>query len=83
MRKTRRNWRSSKCRAWRPWARCSLTTQKDGVIASKFHYADNQVDLNGNKMSLQEFIGQFAMLGAPAEDAEPAQEAEPAPAPAQ
>ncbi|MGP2727350.1 DUF945 family protein, partial [Serratia marcescens] len=60
-----------------------LTTQKDGVIASKFHYADNQVDLNGNKMSLQEFIGQFAMLGAPAEDAEPAQEAEPAPAPAQ
>ncbi|EPA9090489.1 YdgA family protein, partial [Serratia marcescens] len=60
-----------------------LTTQKDGVIASKFHYADNQVDLNGNKMSLQEFIGQFAMLGAPTEDAEPAQEAEPAPAPAQ
>ncbi|HEB0129414.1 TPA: DUF945 domain-containing protein, partial [Serratia marcescens] len=58
-------------------------TQKDGVIASQFHYADNQVDLNGNKMSLQEFIGQFAMLGAPAEDAEPAQEAEPAPAPAQ
>ncbi|HEJ7832608.1 TPA: DUF945 domain-containing protein, partial [Serratia marcescens] len=57
--------------------------QKDGVIASKFHYADNQVDLNGNKMSLQEFIGQFAILGAPAEDAEPAQEAEPAPAPAQ
>ncbi|EOI1371996.1 YdgA family protein, partial [Serratia marcescens] len=60
-----------------------LTTQKDGVIASKFHYADNQVDLNGNKMSLQEFIGQFGLLGAPAEDGEPAQEAEPAPAPAQ
>ncbi|OKB64630.1 GTP-binding protein [Serratia marcescens] len=60
-----------------------LTTQKDGVIASKFHYADNQVDLNGNKMSLQEFIGQFGLLGAPAEDGEPAQDAEPAPAPAQ
>ena len=60
-----------------------LTTQKDGVIASKFHYADNQVDLNGNKMSLQEFIGQFGLLGAPAEDGEPAQDAQPAPAPAQ
>ncbi|MBH2877592.1 YdgA family protein [Serratia marcescens] len=59
-----------------------LTTQKDGVIASKFHYADNQVDLNGNKMSLQEFIGQFGLLGAPAEDGEPAQDAQPAPAPA-
>ena len=41
-----------------------LTTQKDGVIASTFHYADNRVDLNGNKMSLQEFIGQFGLLGA-------------------
>lgn len=62
-----------------------LTTQKDGVIASKFHYADNQVDLNGNKMSLQEFIGQFGLLGggAPAEDDEPAQDAQPVPAPAQ
>lgn len=60
-----------------------LTTQKDGVIASKFHYADNQVDLNGNKMSLQEFIGQFGLLGGPAEDDEPAQDAQPAPAPAQ
>lgn len=39
-----------------------LTTPERCVIASKFHYADNQVDLNGNKMSLQEFIGQFAML---------------------
>ncbi|HHK5948483.1 TPA: DUF945 domain-containing protein, partial [Serratia marcescens] len=54
-----------------------------GVIASTFHYADNQVDLNGNKMSLQEFIGQFGLLGAPAEDGEPAQDAQPAPAPAQ
>ncbi|XOQ09235.1 MAG: hypothetical protein ACFWUK_10405 [Serratia liquefaciens] len=33
-----------------------LTTLKEGVIGSSFHYADNQVDLNGNKMSLQEFI---------------------------
>lgn len=49
-----------------------LTTQKDGVIGSSFHYADNQVDLNGNKMSLQEFIGMFGLLGAPAQDAVPA-----------
>jgi uncharacterized protein YdgA (DUF945 family) len=43
------------------------------VIGSSFHYADNQVDLNGNKMSLQEFIGMFGLLGAPAEDSAPAQ----------
>jgi len=61
-----------------------LTTQKDGVIGSSFHYADNQVDLNGNKMSLQEFIGMFGLLAAPAaEDGAPAQEEAPAPAPAQ
>ncbi|CAI2510031.1 YdgA family protein [Serratia ficaria] len=57
-----------------------LTTQKDGVIGSSFHYADNQVDLNGNKMSLQEFIGMFGLLGAPAEEGAPAQDAVPAPA---
>ncbi|CAI1646118.1 Bacterial protein of uncharacterised function (DUF945) [Serratia entomophila] len=64
--------------------RVNLTTQKDGVIGSSFHYADNQVDLNGNKMSLQEFIGMFGLLAAPAaEDGAPAQEEAPAPAPAQ
>lgn len=57
-----------------------LTTLKEGVIGSSFHYADNQVDLNGNKMSLQEFIGMFGLLGAPAEDSAPAQDAVPAPA---
>ena len=82
MRRTRRNWRSSKYLA-AMGQMFKLTTQKDGVIASTFHYADNQVDLNGNKMSLQEFIGQFGLLGAPAEDGEPAQDAQPAPAPAQ
>lgn len=57
-----------------------LTTLKDDVIGSSFHYADNQVDLNGNKMTLQEFIGMFGLLGAPAEDEAPAQDAVPAPA---
>lgn len=57
-----------------------LTTLKDDVIGSNFHYADNQVDLNGNKMSLQEFIGMFGLLGAPADEGAPAQDAVPAPA---
>lgn len=46
-----------------------LTTTKDDVISSSFQYADNQVDLNGQKMSLQEFVGLFGMFGGPdAED---------------
>jgi len=28
-----------------------------------FHYADNQVDLNGQKMTLQEFAGLFGIFG--------------------
>lgn len=42
-----------------------LTAQKDGVISTSFHYADNQVDLNGKKMSLQELIGIFGLLASP------------------
>ncbi|MNE89982.1 hypothetical protein D3C80_1874520 [compost metagenome] len=57
-----------------------LTTLKDDVIGSSFHYADNQVELNGNKMTLQEFIGMFGLLAAPAEEGAPAQDAAPAPA---
>ncbi|HGM5489247.1 TPA: YdgA family protein [Serratia fonticola] len=34
----------------------NLVTLKDAVIGSSLHYADNQVELNGNKMSLQTFI---------------------------
>lgn len=46
-----------------------LTTTKDDVISSSFHFADNQVDLNGQKMSLQEFVGLFGMFGGtPAEE---------------
>ncbi|CNI30339.1 putative GTP-binding protein YdgA [Yersinia rohdei] len=40
-----------------------LTTTKDDVISSSFHFADNQVDLNGQKMSLPEFFGLFGMFG--------------------
>jgi hypothetical protein len=46
-----------------------LSTTKDDVISSSFHFADNHVDLNGQKMSLQEFIGLFGIFGsAPAEE---------------
>ncbi|CNF45552.1 YdgA family protein [Yersinia massiliensis] len=46
-----------------------LTTTKDNVISSSIHFADNKVDLNGQKMSVQEFVGLFGIFGgAPAED---------------
>lgn len=46
-----------------------LATTKDNVISSSIHFADNKVDLNGQKMSVQEFVGLFGMFGgAPAEE---------------
>ncbi|ERK15712.1 putative GTP-binding protein YdgA [Serratia fonticola AU-AP2C] len=62
-----------------------ITTLKDNVIGSSFKYADNQIELNGTKMSLPEFVGMFGMLGgasAPEEDSAPEpdqQDAAPAP----
>ncbi len=53
----------------------NLVTQKDGLIGGNFHYADNQVELNGNKMSLQAFIGSFAG-GPPVIEAAPEQPAQ-------
>ncbi|MFC0227016.1 YdgA family protein [Serratia aquatilis] len=43
-----------------------ITTLKDGIIGSSFRYGDNQIELNGSKMSLQEFVGLFGMAGNPA-----------------
>jgi len=40
-----------------------ITTLKDDTISSSFQYADNQVDLNGQKMTLQEFAGLFGIFG--------------------
>lgn len=41
----------------------NLTTLKDNVISSSFRYADNQVELNGNKMPLEDLVGMFTMMG--------------------
>src|SRR5471032_529418 len=40
-----------------------ITTLKDDTISSSFQYADNQVDLNGQKMTLQEFASLFGIFG--------------------
>nr|WP_284700461.1 DUF945 family protein [Serratia symbiotica] len=53
-----------------------LATQKDNVISSNLHYADSQFDLNGSKMSLQEFMSMFG-LPVP-KDSDPTQGAVPA-----
>ncbi|WP_369790765.1 YdgA family protein [Rouxiella sp. WC2420] len=42
-----------------------ITTLQDNAITSSFHYADNQVDLNGQKMTLQQFAGLFGVFGGP------------------
>ncbi|CFU88292.1 YdgA family protein [Yersinia pseudotuberculosis] len=47
-----------------------LTTTKDDVISSKLQFADNQVELNGQKMSPEEFAGLFNLLGAQGEEEE-------------
>ncbi|TCV99781.1 YdgA family protein [Biostraticola tofi] len=40
-----------------------LTTVKDDVLTSSFYFADGQINLNGQKMSLQDFLGMFGMFG--------------------
>ncbi|TKI05673.1 YdgA family protein [Martelella alba] len=42
-----------------------LTTVNDNTLSSSFLYADNQVNLNGQKMSLADFLGLFGMERAP------------------
>lgn len=50
-----------------------LTTVQDNILSSSFQYADNQVNLNGQKMSLQSFLGLFGLFGAPDTEPSPAQ----------
>jgi len=44
-----------------------ITTMQDNVIGSSLQYANGQVTLNGQKMSLDEFVSMFGMpsLGEP------------------
>lgn len=50
-----------------------LTTVKDNTLSSTFRYADNMVDLNGQKMSILEFLGLFGMFGMPQGEPAPVQ----------
>lgn len=58
-----------------------ITTVADNAISTSLQYANGQVNLNGQKMSLDEFVGMFGMpeLGVP--QVEPAPAPAPAPAP--
>lgn len=53
-----------------------FTTVVDNTLTSSFHYADNQINLNIQKMSIQNFLGLFGVLvvpeGAPKPAAPPA-----------
>lgn len=42
-----------------------LTTVADNTLTSSFQYADNQINLNGQKMSIQNFLGLFGVLRVP------------------
>ncbi len=61
-----------------------ITTVEDNVISTSLQYSNGQVTLNGQKMTLEEFVGMFGVpalnLAVPDEPAAPAA---PAPAPAQ
>ncbi|MDU5715225.1 MAG: YdgA family protein [Citrobacter freundii] len=52
-----------------------ITTMQDNVIGSSLQYANGQVTLNGQKMTLDEFVGMFGMpsLGEPDAPAIPQQ----------
>ncbi|VTP67452.1 Bacterial protein of uncharacterised function (DUF945) [Leclercia adecarboxylata] len=65
-----------------------ITTVEDNVISTSLQYSNGQVTLNGQKMTLEEFVGMFGVpalnLAVPDEPAAPAAPAPaPAPAPAQ
>src|SRR5690606_28792640 len=50
-----------------------ITTLDNNVIATSLQYANGQVTLNGQKMSLDEFVGMFGMpdLGLPTPQPQP------------
>jgi uncharacterized protein YdgA (DUF945 family) len=54
--------------------RFKLVTLKDNVIGSDFRYVDQQVELNGQQMSLEAFITSLTSTGAAEESGVPATE---------
>ncbi|MGK2889271.1 MAG: DUF945 family protein, partial [Candidatus Malihini olakiniferum] len=64
-----------------------LTVTKDDAITSSLHYADNQVDFNGRKLSLAEFIASFIDIssdkGEEDDDAKPESQEAPSSSPPQ
>ncbi len=52
-----------------------LTVTKDEAITSSLHYADNQVEFNGRKLSLAEFIAPF--IDIPSDEGDEGDDAEP------
>lgn len=52
-----------------------MTVTKDNVITSSLHYADNQIEFNGRKVSLAEFIAPF--IDVPTDEGDEGDDAEP------
>ncbi|MBT9433157.1 YdgA family protein [Candidatus Sodalis endolongispinus] len=48
-----------------------LTTVADNTLTSSFHYVDNQINLNGQKISIQNFLGVFGVPEGAPQPAEP------------
>ena len=59
-----------------------LTKQEDNNIVTSLQYASGQVTMNGEKMTLEQFLGRY-MLGGEAQAPAPTPAPAPAPAPAQ
>ncbi|MEH2921286.1 YdgA family protein [Samsonia erythrinae] len=60
-----------------------LSVTKDNAITSSLHYADGQVDFNGNKMPLSDLIGPYFAIPDEGDAAQPGEQENPVTPPAQ
>jgi uncharacterized protein YdgA (DUF945 family) len=60
-----------------------VTSMEDNKVVSSLQYANGQVTLNGQKMTLSELFGMFGMPGSGEPEAAPAPELEAPAAPQQ
>ncbi|UMX54092.1 DUF945 family protein [Escherichia coli] len=59
------------------WGRCSVwTTLQDNTITTSLQYANGQITLNGQKMSLEDFAAMFGLEAPSLPDSAP-QEGQP------